>query len=211
MSATATANSGSIRDALLEVALNEFAEHGYAGARIERIVSAARCNIRMVYHYFRNKEGLYLAVIDSVFQELEAKTAQVVPDPEEPLQSLLDTMLFIFDYFDQHPVVEGLIRAENMAGGRFVAQSTYVHHAAAPITDKMRAIIASGTEKGIFRENIDAVQLYVTMTAIARFHLTNAYSLSALLNVAMTDESWRQDRRRHIVEVIEAYVRKPAG
>ena len=49
------------REQLLRAGLIEFAEHGYDGARIERIVAKAGCNIRMLYHYFGNKQGLYQA------------------------------------------------------------------------------------------------------------------------------------------------------
>ncbi|MCL7493949.1 MULTISPECIES: TetR family transcriptional regulator [Streptomyces] len=47
---------------ILEVATQEFAEHGIAGARIERIVSAARSNKAQLYTYFGSKEGLFDAI-----------------------------------------------------------------------------------------------------------------------------------------------------
>lgn len=46
------------RKAILAAALKEFSQAGFAGARIERIVKAAKCNIRMLYHYFGDKKGL---------------------------------------------------------------------------------------------------------------------------------------------------------
>ena len=50
------------RQALLEAALDEFAERGYAGARVADIAQRAGVNKQLINYYFGSKEGLYLAV-----------------------------------------------------------------------------------------------------------------------------------------------------
>lgn len=44
---------------LLDAALDEFAEYGIAGARVDRIAAKAGCNKAMIYAYFDSKEGLF--------------------------------------------------------------------------------------------------------------------------------------------------------
>ncbi len=44
---------------LLEAALDEFAQYGIAGARVDRIAAKAGCNKAMIYAYFGSKEGLF--------------------------------------------------------------------------------------------------------------------------------------------------------
>ena len=70
---------------ILEAALHEFAAHGFAGARIDEIADRARVNKRMLYHYFGDKQGLYLAVYRAKMQE---KTRTVVEQPPDLLDSL---------------------------------------------------------------------------------------------------------------------------
>jgi AcrR family transcriptional regulator len=48
---------------LLEAASEEFARHGYTGARIRHIVDAARVNLAAVNYYFGGKEGLYRSTL----------------------------------------------------------------------------------------------------------------------------------------------------
>jgi AcrR family transcriptional regulator len=48
---------------ILDAATEEFAERGIAGARIDRIIAAARTNKAQLYGYFGSKEGLFDAVI----------------------------------------------------------------------------------------------------------------------------------------------------
>jgi len=53
----------SVRERILRAATEEFAEHGFAGARINRIAEAAGANKQLIYHYFQSKDGIYAAVL----------------------------------------------------------------------------------------------------------------------------------------------------
>ncbi|MCU1375819.1 MAG: TetR family transcriptional regulator [Actinomycetia bacterium] len=55
------------RERLLEAALEEFADKGYAGARVEAIATRAGLNKQLISHHFGGKEGLYRAVMESRF------------------------------------------------------------------------------------------------------------------------------------------------
>src|SRR5438045_3326063 len=50
------------RAVILNAAIAEFTSKGLSGARIDRIAKRAGVNKRMIYYYFGNKEGLYVAV-----------------------------------------------------------------------------------------------------------------------------------------------------
>lgn len=63
------------RHRIVEVATREFAEHGIAGARVERIVSTARTNKAQLYAYFGSKEGLF----DAIFTDSLDRIVNVVP------------------------------------------------------------------------------------------------------------------------------------
>jgi AcrR family transcriptional regulator len=71
-SAPRTRNPAATRARLLEAAHEEFAAHGIAGARIERIESAARANRSLIYSYFTNKDGLFDAVMDAAVAQVLA-------------------------------------------------------------------------------------------------------------------------------------------
>jgi AcrR family transcriptional regulator len=60
---------------ILDAAAEEFAARGIAGARVDRIVAAARTNKAQVYGYFGSKEGLF----DAVLADLLTSAADAVP------------------------------------------------------------------------------------------------------------------------------------
>ncbi|GAA3664023.1 TetR/AcrR family transcriptional regulator [Microbacterium marinilacus] len=65
-----TARGTATRRRILDVAADEFAERGIAGARIERITRAARTNKAQVYGYFGSKDGLFDAVVSDSIDRL---------------------------------------------------------------------------------------------------------------------------------------------
>lgn len=65
------------RAELLRAGREEFAEHGLAGARTDRIATLAGINKQRIYAYFGNKEGLFSAVIADALDEL----LEVIPLP----------------------------------------------------------------------------------------------------------------------------------
>jgi len=69
-----TRNPQETQQKILESALQEFTQHGYHGARIDRIVKNAGVNKRMVYHYFNDKDGLFTAVMKAELGNIQKVT-----------------------------------------------------------------------------------------------------------------------------------------
>jgi AcrR family transcriptional regulator len=190
----------------MKAALREFSQHGFAGARIDRIAKSAKCNIRMLYHYFGDKQGLYVAVLEAAYADLRQKESRLKIDVEQPLDGMLELMRFTFLYFQDNPQFEGLLRAENMMRGKFVSRSGPVPDGGLSVKRIIGDLIASGQAKGLFRDGLDPVHAYVTITALSRFHLANAFSMSATLGADLRDEAWRAERLRHCLDVLKAYL-----
>ena len=58
------ASSSTTRDHILKAAIDEFSEHTYSNANIDRIAKNAGVNKRMIYHHFRSKEALYKKIVN---------------------------------------------------------------------------------------------------------------------------------------------------
>lgn len=61
-----------IRERILNAAVEEFKEHGYADASIRNIANNAQISLGNVYRYFTNKEGLYFAIITPFMENIES-------------------------------------------------------------------------------------------------------------------------------------------
>ena len=81
---------------LLAAALDEFAEHGLAGARVDRIAARARANKRLIYAYYGNKEQLF----DTVMAHSLGVLADAVPFTPADLPGYAAGL---FDHMMLHP------------------------------------------------------------------------------------------------------------
>ena len=98
---------------LLEAAAEEFAEHGLAGARVDRIAPRAGVNKERLYNYFGSKERLFGAVLTDRLREL-ARALPVTP------AALADVRAFagaVYDYHRANPQLVRLLQWEALAYG----------------------------------------------------------------------------------------------
>jgi AcrR family transcriptional regulator len=83
---------------LLDAATDEFAAHGIAGARVDRIAAAANANKQLIYAYYGNKDQLFDAVLTRCFRAL----TEDVPFAPDDLAGYVGRL---FDYLVEHPDV----------------------------------------------------------------------------------------------------------
>ena len=160
----------------------------------------------MLYHYFGNKKNLYVAVLEAAYGDIRGREAKLKIDVERPLDGLLELLRFTFHYFEKNPYFEGLLRTENMMHGKFVRRLAPITQSGFSLRKVIGELIENGQKQGVFRDGLDPVQVYVTITALSRFHLANAFSLSALLDTDMTRPEWRSARWAHSVDLLTAYL-----
>ena len=89
-------DSSATKTRLLDAAFTEFAAHGIAGARVDRIAEAAGANKRLIYVYFGNKEQLF----DAVLQRAMTAGAESVPFDVEDLPGYAGA---VFDHLVARP------------------------------------------------------------------------------------------------------------
>lgn len=73
------------RERILDAAVEEFAAEGFTGARVDSIAEKAGVNKRMLYHYFGNKQDLFLAIIHD---RLEKKGLAMCDAPQQVGEAL---------------------------------------------------------------------------------------------------------------------------
>src|SRR5436309_15577407 len=66
------------RAGIVEAALEEFAHEGVTGARTDEIARSAGVNKALLYYYFKDKDGLYAAVLEQVISGLFTRVEAVL-------------------------------------------------------------------------------------------------------------------------------------
>src|SRR5690606_19777119 len=125
-----------------------FAAKGFAGARVDEIAADANVNKQLVYHYFSNKQGLYQAALETVYQRIRAEEKRLSLDELDPLAAMEQLVGFSFDYLVEHPEFIALLVDENRNQGRHILASERLHTMHSPFINMLQATLARGVRDG---------------------------------------------------------------
>lgn len=201
-----TRDAAGTRKKILDAAIEEFAERGLSGARIDSIAQRSGANMRMIYHYYGNKEQLYVYVLDHVYEDIRKKEAALNLGNLDPFEAMMKLFNFTYSHFASNPHVISLWTGENLQKGIYLSTSMRAPTLSSPLMDAIHETLARGAEQKVFREDIDPLQLYVSMVALSYFHLSNAYTLSSIFSTNLQTERWKSERRRHAQDMLSAYL-----
>ncbi|MDB5732476.1 MAG: TetR family transcriptional regulator [Variovorax sp.] len=191
---------------ILVAARDEFAQHGLAGARVDRIAERAGLNKRLIYYYFGSKDDLFLAVLEGVYADIrEAEKALRLLDlpPPEALRRLTE---FTWNYYLEHPEFITLLNSANLHQARHLAKSQRVREMNSPLIQTLGDILERGRQQGVIRGGIDPVQLYISIAGMAYFYLSNNHTLSAIFGRDLMTRKAHNERLSHMCDVILGYV-----
>lgn len=192
---------------ILAAAVTEFTEKGYAGARIDSIALKSGANKRMIYHYFGDKDGLYLAVLEDAYVGIRLSEAKLQLSDLEPIQAIERLVGFTWDYFMEHPEFLSLLSTENLHRAKFLRKSKRVLQLHSPLVSMISGVLDRGVESGVFRRGVDPVHVYISIAALGIFYLSNRWTLSAIFDRDLTAQSETCAWGRHISTVILGYLR----
>jgi AcrR family transcriptional regulator len=200
-------NEAQARERILKTATIEFARHGFAGARVARIVKNAGSNPRMLYHYFGSKSALYVAVLENALAGLRSKELRLDVEHLDPVEGLLQLFDFMNSHFEQSCDLVTLLTAENLLKARYMRKSAKIRDMSSPVLNMISKLLARGRASGQFAEGLDPLRLYVLMVALSQFHLSNVHTLSVIFASDLSDETWRDARRADARIMLEAFLK----
>lgn len=179
------------RALLLAAGTEEFAEHGFAGARIDRIAQRAGANKRLIYLYYGDKDGLFAAVL----QREIARLAEQVPLTPDDLAAFAAAR---FDYVLANPQV-----------GRLA--SWRILDPAGPTEDERRsyeekvAAIAAAQAAGKVNDRIPAVDLFAMVLRITESWISAPPGLRAVAGAGPLSAARRDEHRAALVDAVRSF------
>jgi AcrR family transcriptional regulator len=204
-------NPDGTRQRILQAAIREFAAAGYSGARVDAICKRARANPRMIYHYFGDKDGLYVAVLEHVLGELRREELKLDVEHVPPLDGMLELFDFVHAHFGAHPELIALLSGENLLRARFLRRSAKTPLVASPLIALITMLLERGARQNVFRAGIDPLQLYVMMVALSYFHRSNAHTLSAIFRTDLLEPSWQAEQKGHAEQMLTRFLLRNPG
>jgi AcrR family transcriptional regulator len=177
---------------LFDAAVDEFARHGIAGARIDRIARRAGANKQLIYAYFGCKQELF----DQVVTDHVARFLRDVPlDPEDVPGYAGAT----FDFFTDNPTIVRLGAWHSLEPSQADKPIAAIKRS---LDQRVRAL-RRAQAAGLVDATIPADQLLVMIYAIARSWVATVPELHVQ---GGDDRARRSARRRAVVEAVRRLV-----
>ncbi|MEQ4720611.1 TetR/AcrR family transcriptional regulator [Nonomuraea sp. B19D2] len=195
---------------ILKVAQQEFARHGYAGARVDEIAAQMRTTKRMIYYYFGSKERLYIAVLEKAYTEVRAMERTIDVEHLAPVEAIRTLAELTFDHHDAHRDFIKLVAIENVHQAEHIRKSEVLANLGTPVLDVISRILDAGQASGEFVTDADAIDVHMMISSFCFFRVANQHTFGALFGRDMTAPEHRARLRRMVGEMIVAYLRGPA-
>jgi len=198
------------RAELLAVATEVFAEDGFSGARVDDIAARTRTTKRMIYYYFGGKEGLYRAVLEEAYRGIREAERSLDAGHADPVAAVRALAEVTFDHHVEHDAFIRLVAIENIHRGEFIRQIDGLREMSQPAKGLLDDVLARGRASGVFRADVDAIDVHLVISAYCVFQVANRYTFGHLFDVDLTEPARRAHLRTVIGDVVVGWLTAPA-
>jgi AcrR family transcriptional regulator len=194
------------RGRILAAAVAEFASRGFKGASMDDVAARTDTTRALINYYFGSKEKLYREVLERVYAEIRDAERQIDLDHLPPIEAIARIVEFTYNYYVTHEDFVRLVVAENQARGRHLRKSAAMRKLNRPIIDALGGVLSRGQAQGIFRTDIDPIDVHMSIAALGMFNVTNQFTFGAIFQRAMGATGDVARRRRMVVDIVVSWL-----
>lgn len=190
-----------VAERILAYARKEFLNKGYTEASLRNIASAADTSTNSIYVRFKDKEGLFSAIVEPVLDEMlrkfreiqetfhqmnsEAQEEQMVEYAANGMDELID---YIYDHIDEfhllldasygtrfHHFIDEIVEIEVEYTYKYMEAIGYPKTIGDALTEKVLHIVTTSHFEGIFevvRHGMDREEAKKYVALLGRYHHT---------------------------------------
>jgi AcrR family transcriptional regulator len=185
--------NGETRQQILHAALKRFAHGGYAATSVQQIVESARVSKPTLYYYFRDKAGLFQALVNEAHDKRYRFMQEAAARGRTVREQLIEIVAVLFDYFRQNRELMRIALATAFASpGEMPAGLRYADRCERNF-EFVHSLMKQGLANGELNQQFDSREL-----AFGFYGQTNAYLMAHLL---MPDCRLDRQTARRIVDL----------
>ncbi len=195
---------------ILRVAISEFAKNGLSGARINEIAARTSVSKRMIYYYFEDKIGLYRRALEAAYADMRHEEDELELSDLDPVAALRRLVEFTFDHHRNNPDFIRLVMNENVHNAEYLRDSETIRNLNISAIEKLEELCARGQEKGVFRPDVDPLELHWHISALSFFNVSNRATFTVIFGNRLETGEGQASLRQHAIEsVLRTVLVKP--
>ena len=137
---------------------------------------------------------------------LGTQLAQVQVDHVDPVQAIRAVAEMTFDHHIEHQDFIRLVSIENIHRGEFIGRLDSLRTLGQPATSLLDQILTQGREQGVFREDVDALDVHILISSYCVFQVANRYTFGYLFDIDFTEQQTHAHLRRMLGDVVVGWL-----
>ena len=110
-------------------------------------------------------------------------------EKDDPITAIKRLVSFTWKYYLDNPEFITLVNSENLHKARHIRNSKRMREMSRPFVGRMRDLLARGAAAGLFRADLDPVQVNITIAATGYYYLTNRFTGSIVFERDLMSEA----------------------
>jgi TetR/AcrR family transcriptional regulator len=194
------------QERILDAAEQEFAAHGFAGARLREIAVGAGIQPALIHHYFADKHGLYEAVIRRAADQMSTASWRVLETAkgvEDIVRGFIDVMV---DFSMAHQKLLAIMRSEVLSGAGVLVE--IVREKTHTLLEAVVDIVKNLQGAGELRDDVEPREMVRAGLSLVLYPIVDAPVLEMLLPEDASHDASSERRKRVIADLLLRGIRK---
>lgn len=194
--------TGSV-DKVIDVAIEQFSELGFADTKLDNISRLAGMSKRMIHYHFGDKKGLYQQALTVAARLLNPPAGSLELDSAVPVEGVRTLVDWLFKQHVEHPEAIRMMTMESstdaLDGGHALidVSEVFLH------LDKLLML---GQDSGAFRPGISANDIFTLIASLTMYRVTNRSMMQNLLDIDMRSPENTDGMHRMTVDAVLAFL-----
>jgi AcrR family transcriptional regulator len=164
-------NPDETRRRILDAAEREFANKGYDGSRLRDVAVSAGVHHALLHHYYRDKEGLFAAVIERALDQVSTRAWNLIrstTDIRLLIEGYVDT---IVDYYADYKNLISIVHLASLDEGSpaFALCEEVMRRTVMPLMEAATRTLERAQKQGAIRRDIDARRMVALAMSASAF------------------------------------------
>ncbi|HET6934361.1 MAG TPA: TetR/AcrR family transcriptional regulator [Candidatus Angelobacter sp.] len=178
---------------ILDAAIEVIAEHGFFHSRVSEIADRAGVADGTIYLYFKNKDELLMAAIDSAFHRFIRRAQAVIAEISDPSEKLRRMAYLHLEGLGANRNLAIVFQTELRHSAKFLGQ--FSHNLMVEYFDLIKSVLRDGQASGAFRADMS-----ITIAAHCFFGAVDEIVTTWILS------DRERDRDHHLSSLTDAVV-----
>jgi len=138
---------------ILDIATEVFSKKGFASTQVDEIANLAGLGKGTVYRYFKDKENLFLSVVDRGIENLKDLVLEAMAKEKEPLDKIKKVIEVYLKFFEKHSDLIRIFIHEQSEFQKRIQKRYYQHYY--EHVNKLEEVFKKAQALGLIKKKIN--------------------------------------------------------